>query len=64
MIPDPPKSKYSIDNALVKVTYGEKNAPYKSLILNFNDYAVQTTVDGVTYTIAAYGYVVLYHTAN
>lgn len=64
VIPDPPKSKYSIDNALVKVTYGEKNAPYKSLILNFNDYAVQTTVDGVTYTIAAYGYVVLYHTAN
>lgn len=61
VIPDPPKSKYSIDNALVKVTYGEKNAPYKSLILNFNDYAVQTTVDGVTYTIAAYGYVVIYH---
>ncbi len=61
VIPDPPKSKYSIDNALVKVTYGEKNAPYKSLILNFNDYAVQTTVDGVVYTIAAYGYVVIYH---
>mgnify|MGYP000013531203 CR=1 FL=1 len=61
VIPDPPKSKYSIDNALVMVTYGEKNAPYKSLILNFNDYAVQTTVNGVTYTIKGYGYVVIYY---
>lgn len=61
VIPDPPKSKYSIDNSVVLVTYGEKNEPYKSLILNFNDYVVQVTVNGVTYTIAGYGYVVIYH---
>lgn len=61
VIPDPPKSKYSIDNSVVLVTYGEKNEPYKSLILNFNDYAVQVSVNGVTYTIAGYGYVVIYH---
>lgn len=61
VIPDPPKSKYSMDNGLVLVTYGERNTPYKSLILNFNDYAVQTTVNGVTYTIGGFDYVVIYY---
>lgn len=61
VVPDAPKSKYSMDNALVLVTYGEPGTPYKSLILNFNDYAVQTTVNGVTYTIEGYDYVVIYY---
>ena len=61
VVPDPPKSKYAIDNNIVLVTYGEYGQAYKSLILNFNDYAVQTTYNGVTYTIEEYGYVVVYH---
>ena len=58
--------KYAIDNNIVLVTYGEykkgegKQA-FKSLILNFNDYTVQTTFNGITYTIEEYGYVVIYH---
>jgi len=47
------------------VTYGEAGKPFKSLILNFNDYAVQTEYTynnkTVTYTIQSYGYVVIYH---
>ena len=54
-------AKYSIDNKIACVTYGEENTPYKTFILNFNDYAVQTTYNGVTYTIEAYGYVVIQH---
>ena len=54
-------AKYSIDNKIACVTYGEENTPYKTFILNFNDYAVQTTYNGVTYTIEAYGYVVIMH---
>ena len=53
--------KYATDNSVVLVTYGEKNAPFKSVILNFNDYAVTTTVSGTIYHIAAYDYVVIYH---
>ena len=55
-------SKYTIDNSVVLVTYGDDmNTPYKSLILNFNDYAVQVTVDGTTYTVSGYEYIVLMH---
>ena len=58
----PINDKYAIDSDIVLVTYGEMGTPYKSLILNFNNYAVQTTLEnGVTYTIEAYGYVVIYH---
>ena len=53
--------KYAVDNSVVLVTYGEKNAPFKSVILNFNDYAVTTTVGGTIYHVAAYDYVVIYH---
>ena len=50
----------------VLVTYGEPGQKFgdkgtKSLILNFNDYAITTTLsNGVTYTVEAYGYVVIY----
>lgn len=62
-------SKYSIDANVVLVTYGENGQKFgeagtKSFILNFNDYVVKTTVtdaNGVTmtYTVEAYGYVVI-----
>ncbi len=53
-------SKYTTDNAVVMVTYGIDNkTAYKSILLNFNDYSVQTVVNGVTYTIEGYGYVVI-----
>ena len=62
MVPDAPKSKYAVDNNVVAVTYGDsKDAPYKTLLLNFNDYTIQTVYNGVTYTIAAYDYVVIMH---
>lgn len=53
--------RYATDNSVVLVTYGEIGTPYKSVILNFNDYAVNTEVNGIIYNVAAYDYVVLYH---
>ena len=65
VVPDAPKSKYSVDNNVVAVTYGDYAdavaVAYKTLLLNFNDYTVQTTYNGVTYTIGAYDYVVIMH---
>ncbi len=62
-------SKYAVDNEVVLVTYGDYDAngnevAYKSLILNFNDYAITTTVGGVVYNVNAYDYVVIMHNAN
>ena len=60
--PEPPKSKYAVDNNVVAVTYGDnKDTPYKTLLLNFNDYTIKTTYNGITYTIVAYDYVVIMH---
>ncbi len=61
--------KYAVDNEVVLVTYGDYDAngnevAYKSLILNFNDYAITTTVNGVVYNVNAYDYVVIMHTTN
>ena len=58
-------SRYlSNDGRIVSVTYGDKNADgsysaYKTFILNYNNFSVNVTYDGVTYTIPAYGYVVV-----
>lgn len=53
-------NKYAVDNNVVAVTYGESAADlYKTLLLNFNDYTIQTVYNGVVYTIEAYGYVVI-----
>jgi hypothetical protein len=54
-------NKYRVDNNVVAVTYAETtNSPYyKTLLLNFNDYTIRTEYNGVTYTIAAYDYVVI-----
>ncbi len=62
VIPDPPKSKYAVDNKVIAITYGDSAAaPFKTLLLNFNDYAVQTTYRGVAYSISGYGYAVVYY---
>ena len=58
--------KYAVDNEIVYVTYGDYDAEgkivaYKSLILNFNDYAITTTVGGIVYNVGSYGYAVIYH---
>ena len=53
-------NKYVVDNNVVAVSYGESAKElYKTLLLNFNDYTIQTTYNGQTYTIEAYGYVVI-----
>ncbi len=59
--------KYAVDSEVVLVTYGDydengKKVAYKSLILNFNDYAITTTVNGIVYNVDAYDYVVIMHT--
>ena len=64
---DDETSRYlSDDGRIVSVTYGDKNADgsysaYKTFILNYNNFSVSVDyVDGVTYTIPAYGYVVVW----
>ncbi len=57
-------SKYEINKDIVVVTYGEDGYDYKSFILNYNDYAVQTIYKGVIYTIGAYDYVIIEHQAQ
>ena len=46
------------------MTYGEIGRDYRSFILNYNDYTVQTVYNGVIYTIGAYDYIVIDHTAQ
>ena len=58
-------SRYvSNDGRIVSVTYGDKNADgsysgYKTFILNYNNFSVSVKYNGNTYTIPAYGYVVV-----
>ena len=60
-------SRYlSDDGRIVSVTYGDKNAngsysAYKTFILNYNNFSVSVVYEGVTYTIPAYGYVIVMH---
>ena len=60
-------SRYlSDDGRIVSVTYGDKNADgsytaYKTFILNYNNFSVNVEYGEVTYTIPAYGYVVVMH---
>ena len=60
-IEDPSK-----DGRIVSVTYGSKKSDgsyenYKTFLLNYNNFAVSVRYDDVTYTIPAYGYVVVMH---
>ncbi len=58
-------SKYlSADGRIVAVTYGDKTAngsytAYKTFLLNYNNFSVSVVYDEITYTIPAYGYVVI-----
>ena len=60
-------SRYlSDDGRIVSVTYGDKKADggysaHKTFILNYNNFSVSVEYDGVTYTIPAYGYVIVMH---
>ncbi len=51
------ESKYTTEN-VVAVTYGESaDKPCKTIILNYNNYAIRLEFDGFVYTIPAYGFV-------
>ena len=58
--------KYAVEEgSIVIVTYGGKNGvdsdAYKSIILNYNNFAVSVEYEGLVYTLPAYGYVVVMH---
>ena len=59
-------SRYlSDDGRIVSVTYGSKNdnggySAYKTFILNYNNFSVSVEYNEVTYTIPAYGYVIVW----
>ncbi len=63
---DEEESRYvSDDGRIVSVTYGQKQqgggyTPYKTFILNYNNFSVSVVYEGVTYTIPAYGYVTVF----
>ena len=50
-------------NGASTITYGGKNGvdadPYKSIILNYNNFSVSIVYEDMVYTIPAYGYVVV-----
>ncbi|MBQ7152927.1 MAG: hypothetical protein IJR83_03195 [Clostridia bacterium] len=57
-------NKYEADDAkIVAVTYGGKNgvdnAPYKTIILNYNSYSVEIEYEGVLYTIPSNEFVII-----
>ena len=52
-------SRYDTEN-IVAVTYGDdNNNPYKTVILNYNNYTVNIVYDGIEYTIPAYEFVAI-----
>ena len=58
------------NNRIVVVTYGDRDSntfektPYKSIILNYNSYAVRVTYKGTLYTVPSGGYVVIHYENN
>ena len=65
-------SKYlSDDGKIVAVTYGSKNyvdgkfdgtyTPYKTFLLNYNNFAVKVEYEDVEYTISEYGFLTVMH---
>ncbi len=51
------ESKYTTEN-VVAVTYGESvDKPFKTVILNYNNYSIRLEYNGYVYTIPAYGFV-------
>ena len=61
------QSGSSVNTRIVVVTYGDRNAEtfektaYKSIILNYNSYAVRVTYNGTLYTVPSGGYVVIHY---
>jgi hypothetical protein len=58
-------TKYTDDTgSIVAVTYGGKggndNEAFKTFILNYNSFSVEVVFEGTTYTIPAFGLVVIY----
>lgn len=55
------ESKYlSDDGRIVAVTYGAVDGGnYRTFVLNYNNFSVSVTYDGVNYTIPAFSYVVI-----
>ena len=51
-------SRYATEN-IVAVTYGDNGNPYKTIILNYNNYTVRVVYDNIEYTIPAYEFVVI-----
>ncbi len=52
-------SRYTTEN-IVAVTYGSDNGdPYKTIILNYNNYTVTVVYNDVEYTVPAYEFVVI-----
>ena len=61
---DEETSRYvSDDGRIVAVTYGDRAnggySKYKTFVLNYNNFSVNVVYENVTYTIPAYGYVVV-----
>ena len=55
------EDKYAT-GGVIAVTYGTlKGEAYKTMLLNYNNYAINVTYDGVSYTIPAYGFVTIKH---
>ena len=59
------KSNAVNNNHIVVVTYGDRDpetfekTPYKSIILNYNSYAVRVTYNNTIYTVPSGGYIVI-----
>ena len=59
------KSNAVNNNHIVVVTYGDRDSetfektPYKSIILNYNSYAVRVTYNNTIYTVPSGGYIVI-----
>ncbi len=49
-------NKYAVEQNSVVL---EKFSNGKEIVLNFNSYAVKVTIEGVTYTVDAYGFIVI-----
>lgn len=64
--PEDPSKYLSANGRIVAVTYGDRNSDgsyvgYKTFLLNYNNFSVSVVYNEITYTIPAYGYVVVMH---
>lgn len=60
-ITDDLNSKYGVaQGSIVAVTYGsDEHTPYKTMVLNYNNYLVTFTFEGREYTLGAHDYVII-----